>query len=141
MSEFADDLGVVLAQKRYERIAEIVDLAVKKDAESVLTYTDMLDRVFLNKYLGIPIFLTFLWVMFQFSFTISEPFVVLIEKFFESLNILIEQNISDPYLLSFLSSGVIGGLGSVLVFVPPIFALFLALSILEDTVTWPERHS
>jgi len=133
MSEFADDMSVVLAQKRYERIAEIMDLAVKKDAKSVLTYTDMLDRVFLNKYLGIPIFLTLLWVMFQFSFTVSEPFVVLIEKFFESLSVLIEEHISDPYLISFLSSGVIGGLGSVLVFVPPIFALFLALSVLEDS--------
>ena len=133
MSEFAEDLSVVLAQKRYERISEIIGLTVKKEGESVRTYTDMLDRVFLNRYLGIPIFLTVLWVMFQFSFTVSEPFVVLIEKFFEILGRLVEQSITDPYLISFISTGVIGGLGSVLVFVPPIFALFLALSILEDS--------
>jgi len=133
MSEFSEDLSVVLAQKRYERISEIIGSTVKKDGGSVRTYTDMLDRVFLNKYLGIPIFLTLLWVMFQFSFTVSEPFVVLVEKLFEFLSHLVEQNVTDPYLTSFISTGVIGGLGSVLVFVPPIFALFLALSILEDS--------
>jgi ferrous iron transport protein B len=122
-----------MAQKRYEKIAEIVDLAVKREAEPVRTYTDMLDRVFLHKHLGIPIFLTVLWVMFQFAFAVSEPFVVLIEKLFESLGLVVGQSISDPYLASFVSTGIFGGLGSVLVFVPPIFGLFLALSILEDS--------
>jgi ferrous iron transport protein B len=71
--------------------------------------------------------------MFQFAFAVSEPFVVIIEKIFEMLGAWSDQIISNPYLASFVSLGIIGGLGSVLVFIPPIFGLFLALSILEDS--------
>jgi len=110
-----------------------MDSTVKKGRGEFFTLTDMLDQVFLNKYLGIPIFLTILWTMFQFAFAVSEPFVVIIEKVFEMLGAWVNQAISDPHLASFVSLGIFGGLGSVLVFIPPIFGLFLALSILEDS--------
>jgi len=133
MSEYAENLISALAQRRYERIASIMDSTVKKGSEEIFTLSDMLDQVFLNKYLGIPIFLTMLWTMFQFAFAVSEPFVVIIEKIFEMLGAWSDQIISNPHLASFVSLGIIGGLGSVLVFIPPIFGLFLALSILEDS--------
>lgn len=133
MSEYAENLSSAFAQRRYEKITSIVDAVVRKDRAEIFTLTDMLDQVFLNKYLGIPIFLTVLWTMFQFAFAVSEPFVVIIEKAFELLGSVSDRTISDPHLASFVSSGIIGGLGSVLVFVPPIFGLFLALSILEDS--------
>ncbi len=133
MIEYSEDLSSVFAQRRYEKIASIVDAAVSKDQTEIYTLTDMLDQVFLNKYLGIPIFLTILWTMFQFSFAVSEPFVVIIEKAFELLGTASDRIISDPHLASFVNTAVIGGLGSVLVFIPPIFGLFLALSILEDS--------
>jgi len=133
MSEYAENLSSALAQRRYERIASIVDAAVKKGRGEIFTLTDMLDQVFLNKHLGIPIFLTVLWTMFQFAFAVSEPFVVIIEKIFEMLGAWSGQAISDPHLASFVSLGIFGGLGSVLVFIPPIFGLFLALSVLEDS--------
>ena len=75
MSEYAENLSSALAQRRYERIASIMDSTVKKGSEEIFTLSDMLDQVFLNKYLGIPIFLTMLWTMFQFAFAVSEPFV------------------------------------------------------------------
>lgn len=133
MSGYAEKLSSVLAQRRYEKIASIVGCTVTKDKAEILTSTDMLDQVFLNKYLGIPIFLTILWTMFQFAFAVSEPFVVIIEKVFEVLAGWSDQAISDPHLASFISTGIFGGLGSVLVFIPPIFGLFLALSILKDS--------
>ena len=85
MSEYAENLSSALAQRRYERIASIMDSTVKKGSEEIFTLSDMLDQVFLNKYLGVPIFLTMLWTMFQFAFAVSEPFVVIIEKIFEML--------------------------------------------------------
>ena len=109
-----------------------MDSTVKKGGGEIFTLTDMLDQVFLNKYLSIPIFLTILWTMFQFAFAVSEPFAVIIENVFVMLGAWSDQAISDPRLASFVSLGIFGGLGSVLVFIPPIFGLFLALSILED---------
>ncbi|MHA1210076.1 MAG: hypothetical protein ACTSRF_12755 [Candidatus Freyarchaeota archaeon] len=51
----ADDLELIMADKRYEVISRIVSKAVEKERTGY-TVTDMLDRVFLNKWLGIPIF-------------------------------------------------------------------------------------
>lgn len=132
-SDLQYDQQSLLAQMRYEKIAKIVEAIVKRSTEQASTFTDMLDQVFLNKYLGIPIFLMLLWAMFQFAFTVSEPFVVMIEKAFELLGAWSDQAISDPYLASFVYQGIFSGLGSVLVFVPPIFGLFFGLSILEDS--------
>lgn len=132
-SDLQFDQQSLLAQMRYEKIAKIVEAIVKRSTEQASTFTDMLDQVFLNKYLGIPIFLMLLWAMFQFAFTVSEPFVVMIEKAFELLGAWSDQAISDPYLASFVYQGIFSGLGSVLVFVPPIFGLFFGLSILEDS--------
>ncbi|HOT07390.1 MAG TPA: ferrous iron transport protein B [Methanotrichaceae archaeon] len=133
MSSSEMDISAILAKSRYDRIKDIVDQTVTSDKGAVKTYTEMLDRAFLHRYLGIPIFLTFLWVMFQFAFTVSEPFAVMIEEAFSLLGGVAEQRISQPHLASFIAQGVFGGLGAVLVFIPPIFGLFLALSILEDS--------
>ena len=49
MSEYAENLSSALAQRRYERIASIMDSTVKKGSEEIFTLSDMLDQVFLNK--------------------------------------------------------------------------------------------
>ncbi|NPV63511.1 MAG: hypothetical protein HPY61_12965 [Methanotrichaceae archaeon] len=103
MSGYSEKLNSALAQRRYEKIASIVECTVKKDRSEIFTLSDMLDQVLLNKYLGIPVFLTLLWTMFQFAFAVSEPFVVLIEKVFEVLGTASDQAISDPHLASFVS--------------------------------------
>ena len=121
----------VLAEKRYEAISRIVSEVVY-EREKKWTKTDILDHVFLHKTLGIPIFLSLLWALFQFTFSFSEPFMAMIEKFFGWLGGIAEENIANEMLASFVSGGICEGLGSVLVFVPPIFCLFFALAILED---------
>jgi Fe2+ transport system protein B len=74
MSEYGENLSSAFAQRRYEKITSIVDAAVRSDRAEIFALTDMLDQVFLNKYLGIPIFLTVLWTMFQFAFAVSLLF-------------------------------------------------------------------
>jgi ferrous iron transport protein B len=59
--------------------------------------------------------------------------MVMVEMFFGWLGGLAEEGIANPHLASFVAGGICDGLGSVLGFVPPIFALFLALAILEDS--------
>jgi len=127
-----DDAAPLLAERRYQAIVDILEATVTK-SEGKWTYTDILDHVFLHRWLGIPIFLALLWGVFQFTFSLSEPFMVMIELLFGWLGGLAEDGISNPHLASFVAGGIFGGLGSVLVFVPPIFMLFLALSILEDS--------
>ncbi len=134
MNEYSgEDLEVVFPERRYEAIAKIMETAVRVRKERKWTFTDILDHVFLHRVLGIPIFLALLYAVFQFTFAISAPFSDMIDLSFGWLGSLAGANISNPMLASFVADGVCAGLGSVLVFIPPIFILFFALAILEDS--------
>lgn len=135
MSEVRGLLGeepeVVLAERRYEWISKILPKVVK--GVKPVTLSDMLDKALLDKYLGIPIFLAFWWMLFRFTFDVSKPFSDLIDMFFSQMGELTRELIQDEVLASFIAEGIFGGMGSILVFTPPIFFLFFGLSILEDT--------
>jgi ferrous iron transport protein B len=89
--------------------------------------------VLTHKWLGIPIFLALMWGAFQLTFTVSVPFSDMIDASFAQLGGWVEDNVSQDWLASLIGDGIIGGVGFVLVFVPPIFVLFLLLAILEDS--------
>lgn len=121
-----------MANARYELIGEILG----KSMERVLkpkSFSDLVDVVVLDKYLGIPIFLTLMWAAFQFAFSVSAPFSDAIDIFFTSAADWAKANIPNEVLASLIGDGVFGGLGFVLVFLPPIAFVFIALAILEDT--------
>jgi len=122
---------VVFAEKRYEFISQIMPKVVK--GAKPLTLSDLLDKALLNKYLGIPVFLALWWALFRFTFDVSAPFSDLIDMAFGQLGEFVGGAVANEQLSSFLADGLIGGLGGVLVFLPPIFFLFLGLSILEDS--------
>lgn len=63
-----DDAAQLLAERRYQAIVDILEATVTK-SEGKWTYTDILDHVFLHRWLGIPIFLALLWGVFQFTFS------------------------------------------------------------------------
>ena len=126
-----EEAEVKLAEKRYEFISEILPKFLK--GEKPLTFSDLLDKAILNKYLGIPIFLALWWVLFRFTFDVSAPLSDLIDLVFSKLGEISSAYIPNEQLASFIADGLIGGLGSVLVFIPPIFFLFFGLSILEDS--------
>ena len=127
-----EDMAEVLAERRYQAISKIMEAAVTR-GEGRWTRTEIFDHVFLSRALGLPIFLALLWAVFTFTFTLSEPFMVGTELLFGWMGDLAAAGIGDPRIASFIAVGIFGGLGSVLVFVPPIFMLFLALAILEDS--------
>jgi ferrous iron transport protein B len=67
-----EDADIALADARYEQISKILEASLKK-GERKWTITDLLDKVFLNKYIGIPAFFALLWAVFQFTFEASAP--------------------------------------------------------------------
>lgn len=125
----------VIAERRYGFIAGLVKEVISRPRtlEEKLTLSDKIDRVVTNRYLGLPIFLAAMGAVFQFTFTLGNPLVGYIETFFEWLGGLAAAGISNELLASLVVDGLIGGVGSVLVFVPLIFLLFLAISLLEDS--------
>jgi ferrous iron transport protein B len=134
-----EEVESLIAERRYDFIQKIVAQAItrKETSEAQPSISDKIDRIVTNRYIGIPLFLFAMWALFQFTFKVGDPFIGYIEGFFEWLTGVIEPWLvglgASELLRSFVLDGVIGGLGSVLVFIPNIFLLFLAISLLEDS--------
>jgi len=131
------DLETALVERRYAFLSGLIKESVGKKYDLIerLDISDRIDRILVNRYLGIPIFLGMMWLVFQFIFTLGGPLSDGIETFMgwlgESASYEIESLGGSKWLSSLVSDGIIGGIGSVLVFLPPIFLLFLAIAILE----------
>lgn len=135
----SDDIETFMIERRYAYIKGLVKECSKKYLtwEERVTRSDKIDEVLTNRFLGIPIFLSLMFVLFTFVFRIGEPFVGIIEKFFSFLGqqavILVENTGWPLWIASLASDGIIAGVGSVLAFLPYICLLFLGISILEDS--------
>ncbi|HWQ66155.1 MAG TPA: ferrous iron transport protein B [Methanospirillum sp.] len=117
---------------RYKTAEQITGSAVSCSPARVMP-TDLMDQVLTHRWFGIPIFLSFMWFAFQLTFSASAPFASGFEVLFGTLSESIQNLGLGSLLTSFLSDGVIGGVGTVFSFVPSIFILFLLLSLLEDS--------
>ena len=134
---YGEDADVEIADKRYAFINGVVKNCVKRTAAAKITASDRIDYFITNKYIGIPLFLALMYVMYQLVFFVGEPFVALIGNGLEvfaisAKNFLISSN-APEWLTSLVVSGVIEGVGNILVFLPNIALLFLAIAILEDS--------
>jgi ferrous iron transport protein B len=125
------DSQILLADERYEIIGNIL-CEVYEPGEKKWALSDMLDTVLLHRYLGLPVFLVIIWAMFHFTFEASKVFMAMIESFFAWITIYTNQ-IPIDWIASLISDGLIGGVGFILTFLPPILFMYIAISILEDT--------
>jgi ferrous iron transport protein B len=133
---FRDEPEFVIADKRYGFISGACQETIKTTVEIRHSKSDMIDTVFTNRYLGLPIFLLLMYLVFQLTFTIGEYPMNWLEQFFDWLGLTVSAlwpEGSQSPLKSLLVDGVIGGVGGVLVFLPNILLLFFAIAFLEDT--------
>ncbi|HEX2093278.1 MAG TPA: ferrous iron transport protein B [Longimicrobiaceae bacterium] len=121
------------AEARYGWIAEVVDAALHRVREGGTTLTDRIDAVVLHRVWGPLIFLGLMALVFQSIFTWAAPLMDSVEGVFGWLGGALGALLPEGDLRSLVVDGVIGGAGSVLVFLPQIAILFLFLGFLEDT--------
>ena len=127
-----DDAETLIADARYGFISGLMRDVLERPAVEKVTATDRIDRFMLNRWLGIPLFLAILFAVFQLTFVVSVPLINLINAGFDWLGEPTSR-IAPAWLGSLITDGVFGGVGAVLAFIPVIFLLYVALSILEDT--------
>ena len=127
-----DGYEASMADKRYEAIAAILPQVHRTDTRGA-TFSDMVDRVVTNRYLGIPIFLALMWGAFELTFTVATPFMTVIDTLVAWLAGFATGSIEPAWLGSLIGDGIVSGVGAVLIFLPNIFILFLILAILEDS--------
>lgn len=133
-SILGDDTETVIVDMRYGFVAGVVREAVKREREEALTTSDRIDNLLTNRILGFPFFAFFMWLMFFLTFFLGKFPMEWIEKLVSGLTNFVATSFTSPaWLQSLLVDGIIGGVGSVLVFLPQIFIIFICISILEDT--------
>jgi ferrous iron transport protein B len=123
----------VISEGRYGYIGGALREAYREEAADRMEVSRNLDAVFTNRFLGYPIFLAFVWALFQVTFRFGAIPMGWIERFVEWLGGTLGTALPESLLTHLLVDGVIGGVGSVAVFLPNIMILFLGVAILEDT--------
>ena len=125
-----------LINQKYDFIEEVIEETLVNKSEKERT-TDKLDRVLTNKWLGLPIFLIVMALVFFFTFTVGDwlkgYFETGLEVFSAAVGSVLESWNINIMLQSLIVDGVISGVGGILTFLPNIFILFLALAFLEDS--------
>ena len=133
-----EDADILLADARYGFIASVARAAVRRPGRASHTLSDRIDRVVLNRWLGIPIFLAAMYLMFVWTINVGGAFI----DFFDILfgTVLVDgvaaaaESLGSPQVLTvLLADGVGGGLQTVATFVPIIAFLYIFLSALEDS--------
>ncbi|HEO63717.1 MAG TPA: ferrous iron transport protein B, partial [Candidatus Omnitrophica bacterium] len=130
---FGDIPETIIADKRYGFISGACTEALKPSIEQRHDLSDRIDKVILNRMLGIPIFALVMYAIFKFTFTFSEPMVGWLEKFFEGLSGIAATHIPEGLFQSFVVDGLIGGVGGVLGFFPLVLFMFFAIAFFEDS--------
>ena len=95
--------------------------------------TKRIDDILINKYIGIPIFLFFMWGLFQLTFTLGAIPMDYIDAGFSWLGDAVGQSISHEGLRSLIVDGIISGVGAVVLFLPNIIILYIGIAMLETT--------
>ncbi len=95
--------------------------------------TQKIDNLLINKYLGIPIFLLFMWILFQLTFKVGAIPMDLIDASFSWLGDNAKEVLGDGWLGSLVADGMIAGVGAVMMFLPNILILFFGIALLETT--------
>lgn len=95
--------------------------------------TDRIDSIITNKWLAFPIFIMILYIMFEATFKLGEYPMMWIEWLVEKFALFISTSMPDGILKDAIVDGIIGGVGSVLVFLPNILILYMFISLLEDS--------
>ena len=139
--ELDDDAESIITNQRYTYISSIVEQAVVKQAPShSLTTSDRIDQVVTNRFLALPIFALIMTLMYYISVTSLGSFLTdwvndtLFGDIINNAATSALASIAAPeWLSSLVVDGIIGGVGTVLGFVPQILLIFFFLSLLEDS--------
>ena len=133
--ETGNDSETAIMDAKYGFINGALTEAGYKTGTKEDTYrmTHRIDGVLSNKYIGFPIFFLILYVMFEVTFTLGQYPMDWIEEAVAWLGEKISDGIPEGPLKAMLVDGVIGGVGSVIVFLPQILILYFFISLMEDS--------
>ncbi|HHD2751463.1 TPA: ferrous iron transport protein B [Clostridium perfringens] len=121
----------------YKFIEEKLSSCFNRSNSSSTNLTDKLDKIFLNPWLAYPLFIVLMIFVFQFTFSwVGQPISDALDGFLSDTFMPYLSNLlsgTAPWFQSLLVDGIVAGVGGIIVLLPIILALFLCISILEDS--------
>lgn len=130
---YSEPIETVITDLRYGFISGALKETLKLNKTERLRKTKIIDNYLTNKYLGIPIFILFMWLTFYSTFKLGGYPKHWLELGIGKLSELTSMVIPSGIVRDFLADGIISGVGGVIVFLPNIIILFLFISFMEDT--------
>lgn len=137
-AETGDEIDIMAADARYSFVNFLTQNAVSRINDVGRQTTEKIDRIVLNRFLGIPVFLLVMYAMFMFTINIGSAFIDFFDQavgavLVDGMTELLTQWGIAPWLIVLLANGLGGGVQVVATFIPIVGFLFLFLSVLEDS--------
>ncbi|WP_290144283.1 ferrous iron transport protein B, partial [uncultured Parasutterella sp.] len=137
-AKYDGDVDMAMADVRYQFVSKVSQQSIVRAGQAGQTLTDKIDKIVLNRWLGIPIFLGVMYLMFIFAINIGSAFIDFFDILFGAIFIdgfgeLLTYLGTPEWLKTILADGIGGGIQCVSTFVPVIACMFFALSFLEDS--------
>ena len=126
-------LQITETVRRYQSIDKITAQITEKKPQLKELLTEKLDKVLVHKFWGYVVFLLILLMIFQGVFFLAEYPMTWIEDFFTWLSLFSGEHLPEGPINSLVSSGIIPGIGGIIVFAPQIGILLYFLYLLEDS--------
>ncbi len=133
IDRFDDDPEIVMTDERYGFIAGIIMEVLTTSLKQRVDISRNIDLVLTNRFFGFPIFIFFIWAMFQLTFSLGAYPMNWIDSGIKLLSSFLAQALPNNLFKDFLIQGVIAGVGSVIIFLPNILILFFCIALFEDT--------
>jgi len=133
--ETKEDSETAIMNAKYAFIHGALQEAGFEEGKKQDTYliTHIIDNVVTNKYVGFPMFLFFMYIMFQVTFSLGQYPMDWIEAGVSALGDFVSSTMPEGPLKDMVKDGIIGGVGAVIVFLPQILILYLFISFMEDS--------
>ena len=125
-------IPAVEALARYEWAGRMLDGVLLRPDRHQETHTDRIDRLLTHRLWGTMVFAAAMFMLFASIFVLARPIMDWISAGFQGLGVAIKSHMAEGALRSLLVDGMIGGVGSVIVFLPQILILFMFIAMLED---------
>ena len=127
------DAEKVISEGRYGYIEGALREVLSERTVDRMEVSRRIDNVFTNRYLGYPVFFLFVWLLFEFTFRVGAWPMRWLDAFVGWVAGTLSAALPESLVSSLLIDGIIGGVGSVVVFLPNIAILFLGIAFLEDS--------
>ena len=130
----SDDIKEAFAEEYASFNRGVVAEVVKqKNQVQQKTLTEKIDNILIHPIFGIPIFLFFMWSLFQLTFEVGAIPMEYIDSFFGWFGDVVGATIANDDVRSLVVDGIIAGVGAVILFTPNIIILFIGIALLETT--------